>query len=350
MKSLLLALLALYPALAASQDKLKIEGIAPGEEVVVMLFGRTSAGCMNGSSDPEKTTFSTTGELLLGNMLSKGRCRSQAVAVFSKKHAMKWQSLNWTNQPGDVRTIKLDPLIDAALNIWVTNDADKLLAEEHAQRAQDIFLDNRVGVRLVPKVQKLSDVPGAPSNAVQIVNSGLVDDNFLECSHLAAIRAQPFYVAKTLNVYYVSRPFTGRNCALKNLDFGECPTSADGEFTRPSQSDHLGARTRPRVRLASAELRRPHQRARFPRQHDVDGRQHRHRPAQQAYARPGFPHEYPQGRLGRHDAHPEQHPQARGADVLSESTPSRRRLSGARTSVAMTVRQAAVGQGLEKIK
>ena len=94
MKSLLLALLALYPALAASQDKLKIEGIAPGEEVVVMLFGRTSAGCLNGTSDPARTTFSTTGELLLGNMLSKGRCRSHAVAVFSKKHAMKWQSLN----------------------------------------------------------------------------------------------------------------------------------------------------------------------------------------------------------------------------------------------------------------
>jgi|RhiMethySRZTD1v2_1073278.scaffolds.fasta_scaffold17715_11 hypothetical protein len=246
MKSLLLALLALYPALAASQDKLKIEGIAPGEEVVVMLFGRTSAGCLNGTSDPARTTFSTTGELLLGNMLSKGRCRSHAVAVFSKKHAMKWQSLNWTDQPGDVRTIKLDPLIDAALNIWVTNDADRLLAEQHAQMAQKIFLDNRVGVRLVPKVQKLSDVPGAPSDAIQIVNSGLVDDNFLECSQLRAIRKQPFYVAKTLNVYYVGRPFTGRNCALKNLDFGECPTSAAGEFTRADANiTFIGAQANP---------------------------------------------------------------------------------------------------------
>jgi hypothetical protein len=234
MKSFLLALLALCPALAASQDKLKIEGIAPGDEVVVMLFGRTSAGCLNGTSSPAKTTFLTTGEVLLGNMLSKGKCRSE-VAVFSKTHAMKWQPLNWTDRPGDVRTIKLDPLIDAALNIWVTTDAQKAAAEDHARRAQDVFMENRVGVRLVWKVRKLSEVPGAPSNASQIVHDGLSDDQFADCNGLAPIRAQPFYVPKTLNVYYVDRPqLAGRNCAIKvvPLDPDHCFTSAAEDFVR----------------------------------------------------------------------------------------------------------------------
>ena len=234
MKGFLLALLALCPALAASQDKLMIEGIAPGDEVVVMVFGRTSAGCLSGKSSPAQTTFSTTGEVLLGNMLSKGNCVSK-VAVFSRNHAMKWQSLNWTDRPGDVRTIKLDPLIDAALNIWVTTDAQKAAAEDHAQRAQDFFIQNRVGVRLVWKVRKLSEVPGAPGNAAQIVHDGLSDAEFADCNGLAPIRAQPFYIAKTLNVYYVDMPqLAGRNCAIKvvPLDPEKCFTSPEQDFVR----------------------------------------------------------------------------------------------------------------------
>jgi len=234
MKSLLLALLALYPALAASQDKLKIEGITPGEEVVVMLFGRTSAECMNGMSSPAVTTFTTTGEKLLGNMLPKRKCLSE-VAVFSKNHAMKWLSLNWSDRPGETRTIKLKPLINAALNIWVTTDEQKNKAEADAQKAQDLFIENRVGVRLLWKVRKLSDVRGAPSNAAKIVRDGLSDGRFADCDKLAPIRAQPFYVAKTLNVYYVDLPFLrGRNCAIKRvpLDMDTCVTSAEGDFRR----------------------------------------------------------------------------------------------------------------------
>ena len=235
MKSFLLVLLALCPALAASQDKLKIVGIAPGEEVVVMLFGRTSAECMNGTSSPAETTFSTTGEKLLGNMLSKKKCLSE-VAIFSKKHARKWQSLKWTDVPGEVHTIRLGPLIDAALNIWVTTDAQKAAAEEHAQKAQDLFIENRVGVRLLWKVRKLSDVPNAPSNAAEIVDAGINDDQFADCDGIARIRAQPsFYVAKTLNVYYVNKQnVAGRNCAIKIVPT-DCPGTdgvrGDGNIT-----------------------------------------------------------------------------------------------------------------------
>ena len=218
-----------------AQDKLKIEGIAPGEEVVVMLFGRTSAGCMNATSSPAQTIFSTTGEVLLGNMLTRGRCSFSRVAVFSKNHAMKWQSLNWTNNPGDVRTIRLDPLINAALNIWVTTDEQKTAAEAHAQKAQELFIENRVGVRLAWTVRKLADVPKAPSNAAEIVNDGVDDDAFANCTGIAAIQKQPFYAARTLNVYYVNKQnVKGRNCAIKEVPTG-CPGTdgarGDGNIT-----------------------------------------------------------------------------------------------------------------------
>lgn len=207
---------------AAAGDRLKIEGVAPGDEVIVMLDARTSAGCMDGGSSPE-WVFPTTGDAALENLLSAGACRSE-IAVFSKKHAMKWQSLTWTDAPGDVRTVVLEPPVQAALHIWVPDDQTRILAEEHAQRAHDLFLENRVGVRFVWNVRKLSDVPNAPANALDIVRAGVSDDA-LDCLDLASIRAQPFYVPNALNVYYVNKAFSGRNCAIKSVP-ATCVTSS----------------------------------------------------------------------------------------------------------------------------
>jgi hypothetical protein len=138
---------------------------------------------------------------------------------------VKWQPLAWTDLAGDLRTVTLDPVVEADLNIWITHEADRAVAEEQAQKAHYLFLDNRVGVRLKWKVQNVADLPGAPSNAVAIINAGVSNDNFLDCQNLAAIRAQPFYVANTLNVYYVRRAFSGRNCAISKVP-GMCITSA----------------------------------------------------------------------------------------------------------------------------
>lgn len=207
---------------AAAGDRLKVQGVASGDEVVVILDARTGTGCKDGGSGPE-WVFSTTGDASLENLLSAGPCRSE-IAVFSKKHAMKWQPLTWTDAPGDVRTVALDPPIKAGLHIWVPDDQTKALAEEHAQRAQDLFLDNRVGVHFVWNVRKLSDVPNAPPNALDLVAAGLSDDA-LDCLDLASIRAQPFYVPNALNVYYVDKGFAGRNCAIKSVPT-TCVTSA----------------------------------------------------------------------------------------------------------------------------
>jgi hypothetical protein len=215
---------------ALGQDRLKVDGIAAGDEVSVMLYGRRNAGCMNGTSSAAETAFSTTGEKWLGNVLSAGSCHSE-VAVFSKKHRMKWQPLDWTDVPGDLRTVTLEPLIEADLKIWITDEVDRIVAEEHAQTAQDLFLENRVGVRLNWKVEHVANVQDAPPNAVAIVNAGLSNDLWVDCQNLAAIRAHKFYVANTLNVYYLRRTVPGRNCAIRKVPT-MCIRSPMGDFQK----------------------------------------------------------------------------------------------------------------------
>lgn len=215
-----------------AEDRLKIDAIAEGDDVKVMLDGRSiSDGCRDGGTGTVERTFSSTGVTPLGNMLSPGTsCRSE-VAVFSKKHAMKLAPLTWTDYPGDLRTVTLEPPINAALNVWITDEAYRTEAEEAAQKVQDLFLENRVGVRLGWTVQNVAAVAGAPPNAVQIVNAGVADDLFADCLDLASIQAQPFYVANTLNVYYLNKPWTGRNCAIKVVP-GTCITSPSGPFVK----------------------------------------------------------------------------------------------------------------------
>ena len=215
-----------------TEDTLKVDAIAAGDDVKVMLDGRsTSDGCRDGGSGSTERTFSTTGVTGLGNMLSPdASCRSE-VAVFSKQHAMSLQALTWTDYPGDLRTVTLGPLIDAALNVWITDETYRADAEDAAQKAHDLFIDNRVGVNLVWTVRNVTTVPNAPPNAVDIVNAGVGDDLFADCLDLASIQHQPFYVANTLNVYYVNKPWTGRNCAIKVVP-GLCITSPSPPFVK----------------------------------------------------------------------------------------------------------------------
>jgi len=201
------------PPPVPAEDRLRVNGIASGDEASVMLFSRTNAGCMDGGSSDSAITFSTTGETWLGNRLSPTASCGSDVSVFSKKHRMVWQPIPWTDALGDTHTVTLEPLIDAALNIWVADALDVPAAEEQAQLAEDLFVANRVGVRLDWKVQVL------PPALVQTVDDGVDNDAFAKCLDLAAIRnAMPsIYAASTLNVYYVDKIWAGRNCAIENV-------------------------------------------------------------------------------------------------------------------------------------
>jgi hypothetical protein len=137
---------------------------------------------------------------------------------------MKWETgVAWTNSPGDVHTVTLDPLVEVPVHIWVVDDATATLAQQHIDRAEFLYRENMVGVQLVPTIRKLSDV-STESNAFQIVRDGINDAGDTCLDGIDVIKTKPFYTAKTLNVYYVDGKFTGKNCAIKQSPF-PCPTN-----------------------------------------------------------------------------------------------------------------------------
>jgi hypothetical protein len=105
--------------------------------------------------------------------------------------------------------------MEVDVHIWVSDDATLAKAQTHIDRARDLFIDNRVGVRFVGRVRKLSDVT-AEASPEAVVNAGVSDDG-IACLDLAPIQGKPYYTPKTLNVYYVGKPFAGRNCAIKRV-------------------------------------------------------------------------------------------------------------------------------------
>jgi len=203
-------------------DKLQFQGIASGDDAVVMMDARTQAQCRQGTPPDPDWTFRSTGETLLPNLLSPGSCNSE-IAIFSKKHAMKWETgVPWTNNLGEVHAVTLDPLIDVPVNIWVANQSAGVaaLASAHMNRATNLYQDNMVGVRFVPTVHPV------PGSAEATINAGVGMDasGDLVCQALAPIRASAFYTSGALNVYYVNEGFTGRNCAILQTPHS-CPGS-----------------------------------------------------------------------------------------------------------------------------
>src|SRR3954469_3816748 len=111
-----------------ASDQLKIQGIATGDEVVVMMDARTATQCRDGVGEPEWLFKSTGTTVFPENLLPAAGCNSE-IAIFSKKHAMKWETaVPWTNSLGDVHTVTLDPLIDVPVHIWVFDDAMAAIA------------------------------------------------------------------------------------------------------------------------------------------------------------------------------------------------------------------------------
>lgn len=193
-------------------DKLKIDGIAAGDEVIVMMDARTGSGCQDGSAGmASEQLFASAGETTHPNLLSPAAGCNSEIAIFSKNHAMKWETaVPWTDNPGDVHTVTLDPLIKAEVHIWVMDDATAAVAETHFNEARDLFRENRVGVLFEPKIRKLPD-----ATAAQTVRNG-VDPGSWDCLALDPIKAtSAFYTANALNIYYVDMPVGGKNCAIK---------------------------------------------------------------------------------------------------------------------------------------
>ena len=196
------------------EDRVKIDGLQVGEEAVVMLDARKASGCHDGSGGAaSEWLLSSTGVTVVENLLFPAGCSSE-IAVFSTNHFMHLETVTtWTNSPGDVHTITLQPLMDVNVHIWVPDDVTAAVAQQHITTAKDHYVSQRAGVRFVPTIRKLADVSTEP-NPQQVVNAG-VSSSGSACLDLASIQAKPYYTPKTLNVYYVNKAFRGRNCAIK---------------------------------------------------------------------------------------------------------------------------------------
>src|SRR5262245_15052456 len=202
-----LVVLAAISLHSIAQDKLRIQGIAGGDGVVVVI--RNAEGC-----GAEKILRST-GETVLGNLRPSPGCPAD-LAIFSEGNAMHFESpvTTWTSGSNDIHTVVLRPIIEVPVSVWVMDDATAALARQDIEKANDLYRRNRVGVRFAGKVRTLAEV-SAGSAAAQIIREGIrVTSTDLECQNLSAIRGREFHSADTLNVYYVDRAFTGRNCAI----------------------------------------------------------------------------------------------------------------------------------------
>ena len=179
----------------ADGDRLQIAGMEPGQSVVVMWIGRTSAGCME-----EHQILNSTGDVQLPNLLPEPenlppseKCVSE-IAIFSQKHAMVHESADtWTERPGDVRVVHLKPLITVPISVWTTGNADEQRARRDMETAGRLFTMNRVGIALDPRYRRMT---------VDMANRIEAE----KCRIADALKVSPFYTEKTLNVYYLADP------------------------------------------------------------------------------------------------------------------------------------------------
>jgi len=176
-------------------DQLKIENILGGDNVVVMMASRGSegpGGCRKGQ------VLRTTGQLPVGNVLAAAGCNSE-IAVFAEQNAMELITpvTTWKDTDSDIHTITMQPIIPVPVSVWIARTGTGAAeagdrAHEEFERANDIYRQNKVGVKFVPTPHSVSD------NATAVATIGN------SCNAIGAIRSSVWYTQKTLNIYYVN--------------------------------------------------------------------------------------------------------------------------------------------------
>lgn len=238
--SLLLLVGLAASASIAAEDRLKIQGIADGSNVVVMMdASKKAGGCSN------DLVLRASGDTGVGNVRRSSAACVAEVAIFSESNAMLLETpvSAWTNDPGDVHTVSLQPIIDVPVSVWIADGGGTARPTAHTERTEEIYRKNKVGIHFVFTVRDVS----ADAMAVAIIDGGIGlpqgSDN-PECRNIEKLQDSAFYTRKTLNVYYVALETTGRNCAFK-LPPRDCKSAkeqpeADGNITYIGAKAHRG--------------------------------------------------------------------------------------------------------------
>lgn len=218
-------LFCVYAAVTASlADELRVRHIANGDDVVVMGDARVESGAEGCADD---FVLRTTGTVSTPkNLLAPKGCSSE-IAIFAASNAMLLQTRvkTWTNGNTDVHTSNMKPLLNVPLRIWTANPAAASDAVDYTANANLLYEQNKIGVQFVPVYTTVdpADVPTIESG-IQLTANG----SDYECTNLAAIQQSKYYKKKTLNVYFIGKAITGRNCAILS---SSNPVRGDGDIT-----------------------------------------------------------------------------------------------------------------------
>jgi hypothetical protein len=172
-------------------DTLKIENIAGGDNVVVVVDSRTSPDgtkwwCRNDEvlrAQPSGAD-STTVELALDNVPAAIGCNSEIV-VFAEGNAMALSYTAWTDSASDIRTITMQPIIDVPVSVWIADAAAAEGAPSEMANATDIYRKNKVGVQFVPTYHDVS----SDAKAVATIGNS--------CDAIGRIRTSAWYTPNT---------------------------------------------------------------------------------------------------------------------------------------------------------
>jgi hypothetical protein len=220
---------------AAQDDKVRIQGIDAGEEVLMAMSARKAPGQGCFDADERKwivVRADATGHVSIPNL---GRGCVLTVAAFSRKRAMLLKTLSgWKDQAGEVKTVTMKPPIAVPVVIWITDNALEGIAYRSVANMAERYRDNMVGFNFVPMFRNVSGDSVKVDRIQRAVTPHPTVPQASVCSDLALLKGHA-YKAKTLNVYYVKREGLHRNCAIRETPL--CDPSllhaprADGNVT-----------------------------------------------------------------------------------------------------------------------
>lgn len=181
-------------------DRLRVQNISGGDRVVVMMDSRTASGA-SGCTDDQ--VLRTTSAISFGNILAASGCNSE-VAVFAANNRMEFQTpvTTWTDNPGDLHTASLQPILNMPVSVWIANNSAAAQAVNDVANANFLYGQNKIGVQFAATQNNVS------GNATAVTTIGTAS-----CGAVGAIQGSAFYAPNALNIYYVNGAFTGQNCA-----------------------------------------------------------------------------------------------------------------------------------------
>jgi hypothetical protein len=224
-----IACLLAFPSAGSAADRLRVENIVGGDNVVVVMDSRASAGP---TACPNDEVLRTTGELTFDNVLAADGCNSE-IAVFAADNAMALSFPAWTDRNGDVHTITMKPIIDVPVSVWIANGSAEAQAPNDIANATWIYRKNKVGVQFVPTYHLVSADP----RAVATIGKS--------CDSIGWIRRSAWYTPNTLNIYYVENIAPPPELALRgaqDLPGLNCDRFGDGDIKGDANITFISSR------------------------------------------------------------------------------------------------------------